>query len=88
MAYLTPAEYVQYGLTADTTDDWIALASSLIEAYCRRPSLFLAQYVERIRLTPGSQAVTAGPAVANWRIPCWRRSRGPSACPEAGAHWT
>src|SRR5438270_13646796 len=57
MGYLDPAEYVQYGLTADTTDDWIAMASALIEAHCRRPSLFVTQYVERMRLTPGSQSV-------------------------------
>ncbi len=57
MAYLSPAEYVQYGLTADTTDDWIAMASALIDAHCRRPSLFVTQYVERMRLTAGSQSV-------------------------------
>lgn len=57
MAYLSPAEYVQYGLTVDTTDDWIAMASALIDAHCRRPSLFVTQYVERMRLTAGSQSV-------------------------------
>jgi hypothetical protein len=57
MGYLDPAQYVQFGLSADTTDDWIAMASALIESHCRRPSLFLTQYVERMRLTPGSQAV-------------------------------
>ena len=57
MGYLDPAQYVQYGLAADTTDDWVTMASALIDAHCRRPSLFVAQYVERMRLTPGSQAV-------------------------------
>lgn len=57
MAYLNPAQYVQFGLPADTTDDWIAMASALIDAHCRRPSLFVTQYVERMRLTPGSQSV-------------------------------
>jgi len=57
MGYLLPAEYVQYGLTADTTDDWVTMASALIESYCRRPSLLVTQYVERMRLTSGSQAV-------------------------------
>lgn len=57
MGYLDPAEYVQYGLTADTTDDWVAMASALIDAHCRRPSLLVTQYVERIRLTAGSQSV-------------------------------
>jgi hypothetical protein len=57
MGYLLPAEYVQYGLTAETADDWVTMASALIEAYCRRPSLMVTQYVERIRLTSGAQTV-------------------------------
>ncbi len=57
MEYLLPEEYVQYGLPADTTDDLVTMASSLMESYCRRPSLMATQYVERMRLTPGSQAV-------------------------------
>ena len=57
MGYLLPTEYVQYGLTAETTDDWVTMASALIEAYCRRPSLLVTQYVERMRLTAGAQTV-------------------------------
>ena len=57
MGYLLPAEYVQYGLTAETTDDWVTTASALMEAHCRRPSLMVTQYVERIRLTAGAQTV-------------------------------
>src|SRR5580692_3916158 len=57
MGYLLPAEYVQYGLTAETTDDWVTMASALMEAYCRRPSLLVTQYVERMRLTSGAQTV-------------------------------
>ena len=57
MGYLLPAEYVQYGLTAETTDDWVTMASALMEGYCRRPSLLVTQYVERMRLTSGAQAV-------------------------------
>jgi hypothetical protein len=57
MGYLDPTEYVAYGLTADTTDDWVAMASALMDAYCRRISLLVTQYVERMRLTAGSQAV-------------------------------
>jgi len=55
MGYLLPTEYTQYGLSADTTDDWITMASSLMEQYCRRTSLLVTQYVERTRLTAGSQ---------------------------------
>jgi hypothetical protein len=57
MGYLLPAEYVQYGLTAETADDWVTMASVLMEAYCRRPSLLVTQYVERMRLTAGAQTV-------------------------------
>jgi hypothetical protein len=57
MGYLDPTEYVAYGLTAETPDDCVAMASALIEAHCRRPSLLVTQYVERMRLTAGSQAV-------------------------------
>jgi hypothetical protein len=57
MKYLLPEEYVQYGLTAETTDDWITTASALIDAHCRRPGLQVTEYVERIRITAGSQAV-------------------------------
>jgi hypothetical protein len=57
MGYLLPTEYVQYGLTAETTDDWVTMASALMESYCRRPSLLVEQYVERMRLTAGAQTV-------------------------------
>lgn len=57
MPYLDPTEYIAYGLSADTSDSWVAMASSLIEAHCRRPSLLVTQYVERMRLTSESQAV-------------------------------
>ncbi len=55
MGYLLPTEYVQYGLSEETTDDLVTTASALIDAHCRRPSLTVTQYVERIRLTAGAQ---------------------------------
>jgi hypothetical protein len=57
MGYLQPAQYVSYGLSADVTDDWITLASSLIDSYCRRQSLNPTQYTERLRVVEGSQTV-------------------------------
>ncbi len=57
MGYLDPSEYVAYGLTAETTDDWVEMASALMDAHCRRQCLLVTQYVERMRLTAGSQAV-------------------------------
>src|SRR5580693_5083773 len=55
MGYLLPAEYEAYGLTVETADDVVTMASALMEAHCKRPSLLAAQYTERIRLTAGSQ---------------------------------
>ena len=57
MGYLLPDEYVEYGLGPETTDDLVATASALIEAHCRRPSLQVTQYTERMRLTAGAQSV-------------------------------
>lgn len=57
MAYLLPAEYLQYGLTAETPDDLVTMASALMEAHCRRASLMVTQYVERLRITAGAQTV-------------------------------
>lgn len=55
MAYLLPTEYVEYGLSSETPDDLVVMASALIESHCRRPSLLVTQYVERLRLTAGAQ---------------------------------
>ncbi len=55
MGYLLPADYAAFGLGADTPDDLITMASALMEAHCRRPSLMATQYTERIRLTTGAQ---------------------------------
>lgn len=57
MGYLQPTEYESYGLAPDTTDDWITVASALIDSYCRRSSLNVTQYTERLRITSGSQSV-------------------------------
>jgi len=57
MAYLEPADYANYGLPAGTTADWISAATALINSYCRRPDLNVAQYTERLRITAGAQSV-------------------------------
>ena len=57
MGYLLPTDYATYGLPADTTDDWITMASALIDSHCRRISLNPTQYEERLRMTPGAQTV-------------------------------
>lgn len=57
MAYLLPADYVNYGLPAGTTPDWVTAATALINAYCRRLDLNVIQYQERLRIVSGSQTV-------------------------------
>jgi hypothetical protein len=55
MGYLQPTQYASYGLAADVTDDWVTVATALINAHCRRPDLNPVQYTERLRLVQGSQ---------------------------------
>jgi hypothetical protein len=57
MAYLEPTDYLNYGLPAGTTADWITAATALINSYCRRPDLNVIQYNERLRLTTGARTV-------------------------------
>ena len=66
MTYLLAADYVAYGLCANTAEAWVTSASAMIEAHCRRPTLMLASYTERKRLLRGSQCVrlSYGPLVS------------------------
>lgn len=57
MIYLDASEYGTYGLEKTVPAAWIAAASSLIEAHCRRPTLGVVQYVERVRLRPDRNTV-------------------------------
>jgi hypothetical protein len=57
MGYLLPAEYAEFGLTAETADAWVTAASSMMEAYCRRPTLLAASYTERMRVPREAQTV-------------------------------
>ena len=57
MIYLDPSEYGTYGLEKTVPAAWIAAASSLIEAHCRRATLGVAQYVERVRLRPDRNTI-------------------------------
>jgi len=57
MPYLDPVDYENFGLPASTSADWIAAATALINSYCRRPDLGVAEYTERLRLTRDAQTV-------------------------------
>ena len=52
MNYISATEHAQYGLDTATPEAWIGAASALIDAHCRRPSLAVTQYTERMRIDP------------------------------------
>jgi hypothetical protein len=57
MNYLSPMEYESYGIEATTPAAWVTAASAVIDAHCRRATLGVAQYEERLRMTPGRNTV-------------------------------
>jgi hypothetical protein len=57
MIYLAPSEYELYGLDATTPAAVVAAASSLIDAHCRRATLAVAQYEERLRIAADRNTV-------------------------------
>src|ERR1051325_9066275 len=57
MNYLLATEYESHGLGADTAQAWITSASVLIDAHCRRPTLGITEYTERLRIVPGTEEV-------------------------------
>jgi hypothetical protein len=56
VSYLDSTEYQAFGLSPDTDDSWITIASSVINQYCRRDTLFVQPYSERLRITQGSHS--------------------------------
>jgi hypothetical protein len=57
MTYLAPSEYEFYGLDATTPLAFVVAASSLIDAHCRRATLAVAQYEERLRIAADRNTV-------------------------------
>jgi hypothetical protein len=57
MNYLQPSEYVTYGLDATTAPAWVTAASTLIDAHCRRVTLAVNQYTQRLRTDNGQRPV-------------------------------
>lgn len=57
MNYLNAAELEKYGLEAMTAEGWVSAASALIDAHCRRETLMIAQYQERLGLSSGRNCV-------------------------------
>ncbi len=52
MNYLDATEYLTYGLDAATDSSWITAASAIIDAHCRRATLGVNQYEERLKMPP------------------------------------
>lgn len=57
MNYLSPSEYEAFGLESTTPAAWVAAASAVMDAHCRRPTLGVAQYQERLRVAWGRTTV-------------------------------
>lgn len=52
MNYLDTSEYLTYGVEATTDPSWVTAASAIIDAHCRRATLGVAQYEERLKMPP------------------------------------
>ncbi|HEX3320411.1 MAG TPA: hypothetical protein VHR84_06890 [Terriglobales bacterium] len=57
MIYLQPSEYEQYGLEATTPASWVTAASAMVDAHCRRATLGVVKYSERVRVNDGRNSV-------------------------------
>ncbi len=52
MNYLDASEYLTYGLDATTDSSWVTAASAIIDSHCRRVTLGVNQYEERLKMPP------------------------------------
>ena len=52
MNYLETTDYLAYGMDAATDSAWVTAASAIIDAHCRRTTLGVNQYEERLKLPP------------------------------------
>lgn len=52
MNYLETTEYLTYGLEATTDPSWVTASSAIIDAHCRRATLGVARYEERLKMPP------------------------------------
>ncbi len=57
MTYLQASEYLQFGLEATTEAAFVIAASAIVDAHCRRATLAVAQYTERLRIDSGQGSV-------------------------------
>jgi len=57
MNYLETTEYLTYGLEAATDPSWVTASSAIIDAHCRRVTLGVNQYEERLKMPPDLNTV-------------------------------
>jgi hypothetical protein len=57
MNYLATTDYLTYGLDAATDPSWVTAASAIIDAHCRRVTLGVNQYEERLKMPPDLKTV-------------------------------
>ena len=57
MNYLDATEYLAYGLEATTDSSWVTAASAIIDAHCRRVTLGVNRYQERLKMPPEMNTV-------------------------------
>jgi hypothetical protein len=90
MNYLSPSEYETYGLEEATGAAWVAAASAVMDAHCRRATLGVAQYQERLRVPWGRHSVRLSflplAVVAPATTPIVA-ARGRYAQPRSGEGW-
>ncbi len=55
MNYLQASEYELYGLESTTALSWVTAASAIVDAHCRRITLAVNQYTERLRTQDGKR---------------------------------
>ena len=52
MNYLATSDYSTFGLDPATDPSWVTAASGIIDAHCRRATVGIDQYEERLKLPP------------------------------------
>ncbi|HYH00098.1 MAG TPA: hypothetical protein VD837_13270 [Terriglobales bacterium] len=57
MNYLSSSEYEMFGLEATVAEAWVTVASALIDSHCRRPTLAVTNYSERLQVVRGRNSV-------------------------------
>lgn len=77
MGYLDPAEYVLFGLDEETPDALVSAASAIVDGFCRRASLLVTSYVERLRVGRDGRTLrlSNGPLAAGAITACRVRLR-------------